>query len=391
MKNLLLVVLVLFLSACSSPDTDIDKAVEATIAARDMQESGSAVAISSTSTPKSTEPPAIQPTPPPQPTNTRLPTAMPAPTTTPTGLPLKLIPYNYTLEDEGNGWTRGSIEIMIENNSSQPFFEQDSQKPIPSPKDNYFISLGEVRLQTKEGQPYPIEINGGSTPPRLALPLHGYIPGGFRLKVEQMGGSRINPWTITWRAATTTTPEKITFSDAPELNFDLPTVGQPAPSFPYDTAPPNHGSPLSELAGVQYSPPDYDMLLTFTGRCVTIDSGGLGINTFIEVEVSNQDQFNGINFLNASGSYLFRHPYFIIETNTGRYRQPEFDMIKTETEGLRALHELGPGQVVTAFMELGRIFDSGGMFGLGDAAEYLFIPYFNGPSFHLSASDCDTP
>lgn len=389
MKKFLLLVLVLFLCACSSSESDIEQAVAATIAAQNLQESSSTSTSNPTSTVRVVESATTQPTAQMRPTNTPSPT-VPPPTATPIGSSLKLIPYNYTLEDEGNGWTKGSIEIAIENNSSQPYFEQDNQKPIPSPSDNYFISLGEATLQTIEGQPYPIEINGGTTPPRLSLPLHGYIPGGFRLKVEQMGGSRINPWTITWRAATTTTPEKITFSDAPELSFDLPAVGESAPNFPYDIPPSDHEFSLSELSGVQYSPPDYDMLLTFTGRCVNVNSGGSDINTFIEVEISNQDQFNGINFLNASGSYLFRHTYFIVETTSGRYRQPEFDMIKTATEGLGALHELGPGQTVTAFWELGHIFDSQGMFELGETAEYLFIPYFAGPAFHLSSSDCDT-
>jgi len=78
----------------------------------------------------------------PTPTSTRT----PAPTSTPAPPKIKLISYNYTLADVGEGWNEGTVRIAFEN---------ATENYISGPLLDFYGAT----LETAQGKTYPVELS----------------------------------------------------------------------------------------------------------------------------------------------------------------------------------------------------------------------------------------
>ena len=216
-------------------------------------------------------------------------TSQPSPTNPPSGtdhdgVPMALIPFDYSLTDIGNGWSEGVLSLAVENISDQHF----SLGSIGAEwiYRSFELNLGPVIVETVEGPTYEAENT-------ITLTLHGPIPPGYRVKSTYYTSQGIDDRIrLYWKSATIATPSRIHFEEYPEFSFDLPMQGDPGPKFPVEDPDVIHST--SDIEGEILELGSMEM--EFTGNC------GFGLNRGnrspgpleFEVNLSNGDPYYGV-------------------------------------------------------------------------------------------------
>jgi len=254
------------------------------------------------------------------------PPVTPSPSTT---LPIRLIAYNYNVSEPENGWVDAEFSIAIENISEHEFLLRESELEHDGP----FLDIDWLAVKTEEGIPY--EIRAGQAITRLVLV--DPIPVGFRFPYHENKGSAV---VYKFRFAEAATPRTIQVQGFPELNFELPLPGSPAPQFPYDESPVEFSS-LNLLTGKTLE--NEKLRITLSGRCM---KGNL------EAHIENLDRFN-----DTSLKQVFDVPILSIHADTGIAREvvwwggdstggrPEVPYASRDhPESADFIYTLGPGQ-----------------------------------------------
>jgi hypothetical protein len=208
-----------------------------------------------------------------------------------------MIPYNYTLEDIGDGWNRGKILLAFENRTSTTLNIND---PIKFPSG--------IIVETKEGVTYPASLDSLYISENYAsayiAPFNNLldfspfylIPPGFRFAsiFDDANGFSLE-YGIVWKSAVAATPTRILFNDFPELSFELPEQNINI-SFPYDYPP--EFSSLTSLKDTTIFD-ENSIKVTFTGKCGNaVYYGYPGYENsnsnkfFLEFLAQNQDLYN---------------------------------------------------------------------------------------------------
>ena len=264
---------------------------------------------------------------------------------------LTIIPINYTLEDQGDGWNVGTIELAFENQNAKTYYLEDAKNWFPGAGVNSFTSasiLPNIILQTNEGPTYEVMLysEGLGSGGRLTL------PPGLRYKAYQ------DAYYLTWKSATAATPKRIEFKDNPDLNFDIPANQGKTVSFPYDN-PPLPVLSFSTLQGVKLADDPEGVVATFTGRCgnnLYFDpDGNKNMNqgqVFLEVKAVNNDKYN------EKTSSLIPYMYTTF-SRTGDIRSGNIFIDKSFGSGYGFFDNitLGPGQEITGYFMVTEYYD----------------------------------
>lgn len=254
----------------------------------------------------------------------------PSPTQVPATPKAKLLAYNYTLKDAGDGWNNGTLQLAFGN---------VSKELVGGEK----IVLTGGNVETQEGKTYPVK-------------LYYYDPGGLGANIETQNIDfselpKVVPpnfrWTksfqghpvtysIQFRAAVAAHPLRIVFSSRPDLGIDLNSVPQSL-RFPADGTVLSATKPLSALAGKVLADDPRGLL-------VTLDGTGFqeGQRLQLRYTAVNRDKLDS-HKANIDKSFL---SYFYWDGAVS----PEIPQTSTE------LVEVGPGQTKHDSFFIGYVF-----------------------------------
>lgn len=239
--------------------------------------------------------------------------------------PVRFIPFNYRLEDAGNGWNAGTIQLAIENTSGSVLQAQS------------FDFSGGAEVETLEGPTYPIVFNEVV---RLGevIEIPGPLPPGFRFTSVIYRDTSSILKELSWRSAVAATPQRVVFNGYPWLTFDLPASPEDsaAPGFP-SAAPLSEVVPLTELDGTALEN-SQGVSVQFTDICVIFPA-----HIRILVNLTNEDPFNEVGVTSLLNLTL---PVSLFNATTGvfMYREPSVETPNSLT--------LGPGQEDFGYFEL---------------------------------------
>lgn len=284
------------------------------------------------------------PTQPPPPTT---PTAS-APVAEPENLSpqLTIIPFNYALNDVGDGWNEGEVSLAFTNLTNQII--------IPT---KWEFPSGAI-VETQEGVTYPATIiRHGSYLVRETTDIELYddydgpsgpIPPGFRFG----GIGHDARYYVSWKSATAATPKRVSFPDHPELNFDLPSQQRTKPSFPFDS-PPVAVKSFSSLQNTKLTSDPSGIEATFTGRCGNVywyePASHTGFEypemLFLEVTVLNNDKFN-----ERTGQFSLPFTLFLRNGRIHHYDNAQYSNVPTDSSNEPGSITLGPGQRQTGYL-----------------------------------------
>lgn len=271
----------------------------------------------------------------------------PTPKPTPVPPPLTLIVYNYELEDQGDGWSIGSLNLAIENTSASWFIPGESELVGSFGRD--WLLRGQFTVETAEGPTYSLE-NFGS---HSLVP----IPPYYRVNLDEgdgIGGFE-GPLALTFRAATAATPIRIVWQIADTVlgSIDLPEPGsETTPEFPLDqvdliTQPP------SSLNGLRLDLSE-NVSMTFTGRCAfDIETRLSGPGSHLEVTIVNSDLYNEVDLYDLAEQSSLGMSLFDAETGSSRWLDAYWFIAGARTVDGDFVDELGPGQQAIALMQFG--------------------------------------
>lgn len=305
-----------------------------------------------------------------------LPTATPLPSPTPKTIPIKLVPYGYTLTDLGNGWNSGGLWLAIENLGDEPFYASEWGGSRTNSRGVVAFEMGTTTIETEEGVTYELDLD-------YVLEFRGPIPSVFRVKAVSFTSRSIeDEWAyLSWESATAATPPvSVSFERYPELSFDLPVFGTESPHDPKDNMPPIWTETVVEedyyvkLIGPDFSTDNIystrsvtdlqghvielgSVTIEFTGKCGSGSEVGNEVYsnalTFV-VNVTNSDQFYGADiseYMSAAPDLLTwfdpRGPYIVTTFD---------DWFLYGSEGHpedRFVNEVGPGQTLPNLFLIG--------------------------------------
>lgn len=326
-RTLCLLVLVLLLASCRAAPTDESAPVVTAASTSSVIETVEAPPTASlpTEEPKATEAASAQPE-----MLSEATEAVENSSAETQAFPYRLIAYNYTLTDVGDGWEEGVINVAFENTSSE----------VVNPG---FIGLGEAYVETLEGQTYPLKMwewreddfpHGRSD----TINVLGPVLPGFRFQARSY---QRDEKVLRWESAAAATPSRIVFPSNPDLSIDLPepNSGQGI-SFEIVEAT-TEVLDVAEMEGLQLTDSSTSATLALTGNCVYRDG-----QLYLQVEGINTDQFNSV-FLyrdepwnNLAFSSLDPETGFYTFTDQVFFTDSEFDL-----QG-----EIGPGQPFSGFL-----------------------------------------
>lgn len=259
-------------------------------------------------------------------------------------LSVVLIPFNYTLQDLGDGWNQGQVSIAIENTTDTPIVIRE-------------IKLGEVVIETKEGVTYTGELSSsdyGNNLDTIDLYQDSIIPPHFRFAVNSTVADGLS-WYITWKSAIAATPTKITFSEQPQLDINIPSEQGSSISFPFDSAHSPRMDSISSLNQISLGIFNDNIKASFTGKCW--DFLDLNPNPrwnytnvfFLEFVTNNTDQFNQqTTLVNNPMSFFYEDGRFVQQIlETPIFWDVDKGDIPSSWETEIAL---GPGQAKTGYM-----------------------------------------
>ena len=273
-------------------------------------------------------------------------------------IPFTITPYNYSLENIGDGWSQGVVLLAFENQTDD-LLTIYAHNSVEFP--NGFT------VETAEGVTYPAHLGGtyewnnryetdSETINSLDLSLFWAVPSGFRVSqfMKSYGPVVVGMnYGIIWESATAATPTRIVSNDFPGLSFDLQNIPQDL-QFPFDI-PPTEIQTFSSLAGQTWTELG-KIQITLTGRCGSAGyfrgySGTSGDPIFLEAETQNPDLFHQAEVVFYLPTVAFYHDGYLDGFNSwagGGITIPDNQGFWRENNSI----SLGPGQSEIGYIQI---------------------------------------